>query len=598
MSVGTLSNQSSLPPFEVPNVVAARLKLVQKLALIIVVSSLATTLVGVIGIRSVGNVAAMLDNTYSNNLICVQQLGAIGRAQVAQSRAYAEMLSARDSKQFDELRGEADAAHAEMIIQLDLYRKMPWSDREKSLMADFDRGMPAYSDSLDQLENHMREGHYPEATALWDKEIDKQKAQLEDIVAKLAEDNRKQAEEGYQKSLLDISQGKTSLIGIGLAGVVVAAMLGFLVARAVLGELGGEPEEAAQLVRAVAEGDLTVHIAVKPGDSSSLLAAMAKMQERLTEVLREVGDSAHALTSSAEELNASSQSLSQGASEQASSVEETSSSMEEISATVAQNMENAKVTEGIATKSAREAESGGQAVQQTVQAMQQIAAKIGLVDDIAYQTNLLALNAAIEAARAGEHGKGFAVVAVEVRKLAERSQVAAQEIGSLASESVKLAERSGALFTELVPAIARTANLVQEIAAASREQNSGIEQVNTAIGQVSQSAQSTASASEQLTSTAADMSQRAEELQNSIAFFTVSFFQHNLMRADASLGLFDVVFLRNALIYFEPQKKQLILENVLARVRPGGYLFIGLSESLSGHELPVKGAGRSIYRKL
>jgi len=165
---------------------------------------------------------------------------------------------------------------------------------------------------------------------------------------------------------------------------------------------------------------------------------------------------------------------------------------------------------------------GGQAVRETVGAMKQIAQKIAIIDDIAYQTNLLALNAAIEAGRAGEHGKGFAVVAAEVRKLAERSQVAAQEISHLATGSVDLAERAGGLLEIIVPSIQKTADLVQEIAAASAEQNSGVGQINGAINQISQAVQQNAAASEELASTSEQVTSQAMELQSMLEFFTLA----------------------------------------------------------------------------
>lgn len=278
--------------------------------------------------------------------------------------------------------------------------------------------------------------------------------------------------------------------------------------------------DVATLLRAFAEGDLTKRI---ERDYAGLFAEVKNSAnttaENLTRVLAEVHDAANALTGAANQVSATAQSLSQAASEQAASVEETTATMDLMSGSISQNSDNAKVTDGMASKTSTEAADGGKAVNDTIMAMKQIASKIGIVDDIAYQTNLLALNAAIEAARAGEHGKGFAVVAAEVRKLAERSQLAAREIGELAVDSVSTAERAGALLREIVPSIQKTSELVQEIAAASAEQSESVVQIGGAMGQLSKATQQNASASEELAATSEELSGQAEQLQQSIAFF-------------------------------------------------------------------------------
>ena len=280
--------------------------------------------------------------------------------------------------------------------------------------------------------------------------------------------------------------------------------------------------DVAELLAAFADGDLTRRMERdyqglfgKVKDSANTTA------ENLTRVMGEVRAASDALTGAANQVSATAQSLSQAASEQAASVEETTSQIDVMSASISQNSDNAKVTDSMATKASKEAVDGGGAVGQTVVAMKQIAAKIGIVDDIAYQTNLLALNAAIEAARAGEHGKGFAVVAAEVRKLAERSQLAAKEIGELAGSSVMTAERAGSLLDAIVPSIQKTSELVQEIAAASAEQSESVEQIGGAMGQLSKATQQNASASEELAATSEQLSGQAEQLQQSIAFFNI-----------------------------------------------------------------------------
>jgi len=190
-----------------------------------------------------------------------------------------------------------------------------------------------------------------------------------------------------------------------------------------------------------------------------------------------------------------------------------------MAANIKQNADNAAQTEKMARQSSKDAEASGEAVAKAVQAMQTIAEKIGIVQEIARQTDLLALNAAVEAARAGEHGKGFAVVASEVRKLAERSQSAAAEISALSGDTVAVAAEAGEMLTRLVPDIRKTAELVSEISAACREQDIGAAQINEAIQQLDQVTQQNAGASEQTSATSEELAAQAEELQASIAFF-------------------------------------------------------------------------------
>jgi methyl-accepting chemotaxis protein len=276
----------------------------------------------------------------------------------------------------------------------------------------------------------------------------------------------------------------------------------------------------AKIADAIASGDLTVE-AKRLSEKDTLGIALEKMLSKLQAVVSEALAAAGNVSAGSQQLSASAEQLSQGATEQASSAEEASSSMEQMASNVKQNADNANQTEKIARQSAQDAEASGAAVTRAVQAMETIAEKITIVQEIARQTDLLALNAAVEAARAGEHGRGFAVVASEVRKLAERSQAAAAEISTLSSDTVKSAQEAGTMLVRLVPDIKRTAELVGEITAACREQDIGSAQINQAIQQLDQVTQQNAAASEEVSATSEELTAQAEQLQRTIAYFRI-----------------------------------------------------------------------------
>jgi len=403
---------------------------------------------------------------------------------VAQVEALAAVASAEGKKRLDQLR----STHQQWKETSDKIRDLLHDDKTADAVA-------------------LSTGHGRQLVA----EQDKQIAEYLDLQQQFLNNAKDQTVQQYDSARL-------LLIAATAVALAIGAGAAFWIAFSISRGLG----RAGVLAQAVAGGDLSKTAASSSNDEiGDLVGHVNAMVEKLRTVVTEASGASENVSAGSEELSASSEELSQGATEQASAAEEASASMEQMAANIKQNADNAAQTEKIARQSSLDAQRSGEAVGHAVQAMQTIAEKITIVQEIARQTDLLALNAAVEAARAGEHGRGFAVVASEVRKLAERSQTAAGEISTMSSQTVKAAQEAGEMLARLVPDIKRTAELVTEISAACREQDVGADQVNQAIQQLDKVTQQNASASEQMSATSEELAAQAEQLQSSIAYFRV-----------------------------------------------------------------------------
>ena len=342
----------------------------------------------------------------------------------------------------------------------------------------------------------------------------------------LAEQLAQEGQDTYRKALLVIGVFSGAAILLGVAAAV-------LVARSIVRPIG----QAVGVAQAVAQGNLTVNVDVRGQDEAAdLLRALRDMCESLSRMVSEVRGGAENIATGAGQIATGNADLSQRTEAQASNLEETAASMEQLTGSVRSNADVAAQAHRMARDATGAVEQGGDAVQQVVSTMQDIAESshrigeiIGVIDGIAFQTNILALNAAVEAARAGEQGRGFAVVATEVRALAHRSAEAAKEIKQLISESTgkveagsQLVDAAGRSMEGIVSQVRHIGTLIEEMSRATAEQASGVAQVGGAVEQLDQVTQQNAALVEQSAAATEGLRQQAQRLAEAVQVFRLA----------------------------------------------------------------------------
>ncbi|MEG2047686.1 MAG: methyl-accepting chemotaxis protein, partial [Comamonas sp.] len=192
------------------------------------------------------------------------------------------------------------------------------------------------------------------------------------------------------------NSARLQLLGASVLGVIAAILLGGWITRNLFAALGGEPQDAARLARAVAEGNLTTEVRLQGGDTFSLMAQLEAMQESLAGVVANVRRSARGVAAASVGIEDGNGDLKARTESQASALEETAASMEQLGSTVRQNADNALSANQLAVAASQVASQGGAVVGKVVDTMkginessQRIADIIGVIDSIAFQTNIL-----------------------------------------------------------------------------------------------------------------------------------------------------------------------------------------------------------------
>ena len=426
--------------------------------------------------------------------------------------------------------------YADFDRHMQHFAAQPLSDKARAAGQEVETLFKSFAEARVRMFALLVEGKADEATAMRVQINTPRGTATVTAIGRLIELQRTSAEANYVARNEQLAQRATWMLAGCALLVIGAGAISFSLVRLLGRQLGGEPQDAANLARAVASGDLSQHIDIRSADSASLMVQLDAMQLSLAKVVANVRSGAESVATASSQIAQGNSDLSGRTEQQASALQQTAASMEQLSATVKQNAANAGQANQLALSASSVASSGGELMMKVVDTMKgidaasnKIADIISVIDGIAFQTNILALNAAVEAARAGEQGRGFAVVAAEVRSLAQRSAEAAKQIKTLINNSVErvalgssLVDQAGTTMAQVVSSIQRVADIVGEISSASAEQSTGVAQVGEAVSQMDRATQQNAALVEESAAAAESLKMQAQQLVAAVAVFKLS----------------------------------------------------------------------------
>lgn len=541
------------------------IKIRSKLFVIIIISALALSIVGIQGIGGLSKLSKGSEVIYQDQLVPNQLFAKLKANNLDLDTYKFELMVTKDNDRNETLQKHIKEKNEENSTLMEKIDQLKLMDNVSKKYENFKTEYKKLQDISSEMLSWAVKNENDKAYDVYLKKMEPQRETVNQLIEDIQTLNADNAKTIYQRDSKEAGSIITLLIIVIAAALVLSISIGLLMTRLITKPI----KDIQALFAETEQGDFTVKGTYQSKDELGLLtSSFNKMVAGVRSIIETVGETSHQVASSSQELSASAdestkaseyisttiQELAVGSDQQVESVENSRTvimGMTEFAGRISSNAEKAAAT---ADQTAKMSLEGTKAIDKVSTQMKSInetvvslseafkhlterSNEIGniteVITSIAEQTNLLALNAAIEAARAGEQGKGFAVVADEVRKLAEQSARSAEQITRLITiiqndtkqtmnsvisatgevkEGLVVVHEAGGAFQKIENSITEVVTQINDVTNLVKNLTAGASEIETAISGVKEVAETAAGSTQTVSAATQEQLASMEEI--------------------------------------------------------------------------------------